>query len=873
MVDLTNSNPHSHRSSSLRGFLVLLDLISLTYIRRHPGRLLVVLLSVSLGVAAIVASGNLIRSAIVSTRSAWQVNADQADFHVANGFGGVPNELLEGLRSVQGVVAASAILARSAQLHLGSGTINIQILAFDLLGDDPIHRSNLGADEIEVRNESDFITKLNAILLERNFAEAHGFSIGSTLESEVQSGRQDLYVAGFMEPSPATASFGGAVAVMDLFSAQVFFGREGLVDAIDVRVMPTADVTAVENRLRAVVKDQATLTLSGGDSGELASLVSNLRLILGVPGVMAIVVGALVIYHTVSIAVSHRKPQLDVVRSLGISRKSLLALFAVEGLVVGVLGSGLGILMGFFAAGLASGIVRDTISSLYRPLAVSQLEISWSYLAIGLALGVGITMYAFVAPARSSIGNLVGLSVASASHRRWSDALRGARVGAALIPIGLFAGWLQNRGFAGEQLAAVATSGDALILLGSGLLIPTVLLGFSARTNVRLPRRLVLMRLGWLGLTSDPARTGVVITAVLVGSAYVMITVGPIGSLRHTVVNWMDRTQNADLVVAASGSIGFFPNSMSLPPQLWEILKEEPAVASVEPTSLVTQPFEDRWVVLVARRPAALGTRFPLEVISGDFRRGQESMEAGDGTIVSRHFAVQHGLEVGNTLVLRSPTGPVSLRVDAVVTDFSSADLGTIFVTPEFLKLRWREEGVSTYHLWLNGSSPEDVREKVISVLRPYCNCTVLTREELRLRITEVLDSMFYMAYALEVIAAIVMVVAVLSFFSITLDERQVQIDLMRTLGATRWQVTGSLIWEAVWIGILGSTIGSAVGGLLAWRMTETTIKAGGGFELDFVLPPDIVALTIGGAVAICVLSVLLQRGVGSASQAEISLQ
>lgn len=873
MVGLTNGNPHSRRSSSLRGFLVLLNLISLAYVRRHPGKLLVVLLSVSLGVAAIVASGNLIGTTLDSTRSAWQVNVDQADFRVANGFGGVPNELLKDLRNVEGVVTASAMLARSAQLHLESGTVNVQILAFDLLGDDPIHRNNLGADEIEVRDEGDFITKLNAILLERNFAEAHGLTIGSTLESEVQPGRRDLYVAGFMEPSPATAALGGAVAVMDLFAAQIFLAREGLVDAIDVRVMPTADVTAVGNRLRELVKDRATVTLSGGDSGELASLVSNLRLILGVPGVMAIVVGALVIYHAVSTAVSHRKPQLDVVRSLGISRKSLLALFAVEGFVIGALGSGLGILIGFLAAGLASGIVRDTISSLYRPLAVSQLEISWGYLTIGLALGVSITMYAFVAPARSSIDNLVGLSVVSASHRRWGEALRGARIGAVLIPIGLVVGGLQNRGFAGELLAAVATSADALILLGSGLLIPTLLLGFSAWTNVRLPSRLVLMRLGWQGLNADPARTGFVITSVLVGSAYVMITVGPIGSLRHTIVNWMDRTQNADLVVAASGSIGFFPNSISLPPQLWEILKEEPAVASVEPTSLVTQPFEDRWVVLVARRPTALGTRFPLEVISGDLRRGQESMAAGDGTIVSRHFAVQHDLEVGSTLVLRSPAGPVSLRVEAVVTDFSSADLGTVFVTPEFLRLRWREEGVSTYHLWLDGASPETVREKVISALRPYCSCTVLTREELRLRITEVLDSMFYMAYALEVIAAIVMVVAVLSFFSITLDERQVQIDLMRTLGATRWQVTGSLVWEAVWIGILGSTIGSGIGGLLAWRMTETTIKAGGGFELDFILPPDIVAVTIGGAVAICVLSVLLQRWVGSASQAEISLQ
>lgn len=870
----TRGDTDVNRASSLRGFLVLLRLISLSYLRRHPGRLLVVLLSIALGVAAIGASGNLIRSAIASIRSTWQVTIEGADFRVANGFGGVPEELLQEIRAVEGVGAASALLAETAQLQLKDGPVNLQILAFDFFGDDPIHRGGLGADQVEVPDETALLTRVNAILLERGFAERHGLELGDTIESELRAGRRGLYVAGYVEPSPASAAFGGAIAAMDLIAGQVLLDREGLFNAVDIQVAAGADLPAVEERLRQIATGRATVSASRGDSAEFTSLISNLRLILGVPGVMAIVVAALVIFHAVSAAVSRRKPQIDVVRSLGVSRNSLLALFSIEGLVVGFLGSSVGIFLGILATRLASDIVRTTIASLYQPLAATQIEISWTYLTIGLALGIGITLFAFLAPGRSAIGNLGGLSVVSVSRARWAEARRGAWIGAALIPLGLAAIWLQGD-FAGERLAAVAMSGDALVLLGSGLLVPVFLLALSARVPIKLPNRLVLMRLGWMGLSADPARTALVVTAVLIGSAYVMITVGPIVSLRHTIVSWMDRTQNADLVVAASGSIGFFPNSLALPPQLQEILEDLPVVVHAEPTSLITQPHKDRWAVVVARQPRALGSRFPLEVVSGDMTRGQEAMENMDGTIVSRHFAVQHELEVGDILDLRSPTGPVSLRVDAVVEDFSSADLGTVFVTPDHLMKRWREQGVNTYHLWIgsDGISVEKARTEIVAALLAHCSCTVLTRDELRSQITNVIDSMFYMAYALEAVAALVMVVAVLSFFSIALDERKDQINLLRTLGATRMRVTGSLLWEAAWIGLLGSSIGTAIGSLLAKRTTETTMNVGGGFELDFVLPLTTVAITIAGAVGICVFSVLIQRAIQAASNPGIHLK
>jgi putative ABC transport system permease protein len=123
---------------------------------------------------------------------------------------------------------------------------------------------------------------------------------------------------------------------------------------------------------------------------------------------------------------------------------------------------------------------------------------------------------------------------------------------------------------------------------------------------------------------------------------------------------------------------------------------------------------------------------------------------------------------------------------------------------------------------------------------------------------------MFYLAYALEVVAAVVMIIAVMSFFSITLSERAGEISTIHQLGATRRQLIGTLLWEAAIVGLLGSSLGCAIGIPLAQRMTWTTMRLGGGFEFDFVLPAETVAATILGAVLVCALAVLLQVLAGS---------
>lgn len=74
------------------------------------------------------------------------------------------------------------------------------------------------------------------------------------------------------------------------------------------------------------------------------------------------------------------------------------------------------------------------------------------------------------------------------------------------------------------------------------------------------------------------------------------------------------------------------------------------------------------------------------------------------------------------------------------------------------------------------------------------------------------LDSIFYTAYGLELVAILVTIAAVASFLIITLSERSEALEVLRGLGATRSQLVTSFVLEAIVVGLLGAALGCSLG-------------------------------------------------------------
>lgn len=827
----------------MRALLAAARHLSLPYTTRHTGRVVLVVIAVSLGVSTIVASGTLVESAVGSLEATWSLGTN-ADLRVANGFVGVDEKLLEAVRRVPGVAAADGLIVEVLRASLGGQSVNLQLLAIDIFAPGVLARG-LERNEGARIDDIAFLTHLNAIALPADFAARQGLDLGSVVEADTRTGRRSFYVAGIIPASRTSQALGGAVAVMDLLAAQRLFGRVGLLDAIEVELAAGADAEALRAQLAVLSAGQATVNLVGSRQPELASLVFNLRLILDTMGAIALVVGALIIYNAIEMMASERKAQIDLLWSLGASRRMLGLLLCSEALALAAVGIVAGIGVGIVLARLAMGAFESAVGTLYVPVLGSRFALSTGSVVAGASLALALTLLVSLRTATSAARASFVLTAASPSRARWRLARVLAGIGCLLVVFGLLVSGLYSYADSAEVLAALLIAGDIPVLLGIGLAVPVGLLALAplvarARTHLRSP----VLHLAWLGLTGDPARSAAVMAAVLVTVASVVNSAGVVGSIRSAVLDWLAESERADMIVSAAGSVPFLASAPPIPAELVDRLGTVPGIESVDSYRLVVQPYEDRWVIVAARDLDTYGTRQPIRLVAGELPRALRALRSGTGVLLSENLATRHGHEVGDEVELRTPSGAARFEVAGIVVDYSG-DLGTVVVADHVFRERWRDPGVTAIQVWLeDGVAPGDARDAVSAALGSHCDCTVLTRDEFRARADAVIDASFAAMYALQLVASAVMVVAVFAFFSISLSERRSQIEALSTIGATRRQIVTSILWEAGILGIVGASLGSAACLWLGRRLVEEGMRIGGGMVMEFVVPTDTMLLT-----------------------------
>ena len=105
-------------------------------------------------------------------------------------------------------------------------------------------------------------------------------------------------------------------------------------------------------------------------------VADSLRTVILVFGLVALAIGGRGIANTMQVPVNRRLPEAGVLKAIGLKGRQVMLVFLTEALVVGVVGSVLGILVGLGISYLAVRIWRDSSSS--TSLGASVRSLSWS---------------------------------------------------------------------------------------------------------------------------------------------------------------------------------------------------------------------------------------------------------------------------------------------------------------------------------------------------------------------------------------------------------------------------------------------------------------------------------------------------------------
>ncbi|RLG40216.1 MAG: hypothetical protein DRO05_06895, partial [Thermoproteota archaeon] len=179
---------------------------------------------------------------------------------------------------------------------------------------------------------------------------------------------------------------------LPLKTVQRFYGQEGIVNLIFVRVDDPQVAESVEEVLTReypelmVVETDQVMENVGSILGILDAVL------LGIGGISMLIAG-LSITNSIMMSVNEKVREIGILKTLGYTRREILLLFLLEGLVYSLVGGPIGVISGMLAARLMS-------SALSVKGYVLPLEFGAKSVAIGLAISFAVSLVASIPPAR-----------------------------------------------------------------------------------------------------------------------------------------------------------------------------------------------------------------------------------------------------------------------------------------------------------------------------------------------------------------------------------------------------------------------------------------------------------------------------------------
>jgi putative ABC transport system permease protein len=771
------------------------------------------LLAVALGVAVVVAIDLASDAATGSFRSSLETVAGKTDLEIT-ATGGVEAVWLGRLASLPYDAHFSPVMEGKAEVQeLGP----VPLYGVDLLG-------------------------------------ADGIVLSSRLARRVHSPELTFQLAGRAQRFPVSKTIedpSSEFLLMDLAEADRILGRAGKLDRIDVTVGAHEELARVEQAVRSLLPASYLVRRPGARSEENQRMLRAFRWNLRVLSYISLVVGAFLIYNTISISVVRRRAEIGVLRALGAARGTIFALFLGEAWILGLAGAAAGVGLGRWMAAGTVGLISATVNALFTTSRPAPVALTWSEAGAGMLTGAMVAILSAFGPARAAMQTAPTEAMRRGAYEHaarirwrrglgWAALLAAAAAGASQMPpVGGFPAFGYLSGFLAVGATAAAT--------------PAAVLAIHRATSA-LTRRRAESLLASRSLTASLARTSVIVAALATAIA-MMTSVGiMVGSFRETVALWLDLQLRADLYVrpAAASAAGEFP---PLAAEVVGTLESTPGVGAVDLFRATALEYGGQRATLagsnmeLARRYGRL--RFQN---GGDRETILRSLPGRDRAILSEPFANLHHIRAGEQLRIPIGAREVALTVAGIYYEYSSSQ-GYVVVDQSTLLKYLPGQPATSAAVYLKPGADAGAVQRAIERRAAGYGVAVTLNQELRRRSIAVFDRTFTITYALEAVAVLVgMLGAANSLLALALDRRR-ELGLLRYLGASSRQIRGMILTEAAFLGLLAILLGLALGFALSLLLVFVVNKQSFGWTTQFHPPRELLSGALAAVWCVTVLA------------------
>jgi len=848
--------------------------LSLAYIAQHQIRTLLVVLSITLGVAVLVATQGLSRGLKGGVQNAVNPLAAIADLLILKGGVGVPAALAAEIRAAQlpGIADAQPfVYARVSTVELenrptwifGIETPTNLAEAASFLENNTLKvKTQLRTPGLlELPRWSLALSKGEVALVSPDLLQGlQARNLDPTTLSLRNAGQTPRFViVGTVDFRDSDLPIAGSVVVLPLVSASrlCFPGQEVRVHQINVRLKPGADPTEVQSVLQRWLGDRADVQTPQGNREMVSNVTAGLELGMLIGSAGALVVGLFLVYNALSVSVAERRHDIGILRSVGATRGQIARLFLLESFCMGLLGSGLGLPLGSFLAWLSIKPLAGVISEMLVPIENASIQLPWWLLFAALVSGTVVAVLAALIPALQAAQEEPAQAVRRVPlHSTLATTL--LHLAIVLLLLGGGTAAVAFRGMLPPLFGIFA--GIILLLVGTLALTP-LLTGVLGRLVQPLFRFVFGLegRLAADNLLRSPVRTGIVIAALAATTGLLIQTSGFLKSTREAINDWIEEKIAADLFVSCGSSVTAGGSALTMDPALADKLAEYPEIDIVLPVRLQRLDFVSpvdrlpKIIWLVALDLAALERGTTRPALAQGFARLPRLREPGT-VAVSENFARLYRVQSGDRLTLPGKDGNLEVEVVGTVVDYSW-NRGTVVMNLPWYQEKFGDSQVDIFDLFLKpGSDLQQMKTKLKERFEKTEAVFVVDRPEVYREVNAGLNKVYSLAYAQQMVIGLVSLLGVISALFISVLQQKRQLGLLRAVGATRSQILRMVLAEALLMGSIGASIGIGIGLGLQWYVIYVMVLD----ESGFLFPMRVPWLEGGLVSAACICSAAL---------------
>jgi len=670
-------------------------------------------------------------------------------------------------------------------------------------------------------------------------------AVGQTLKVTVDDGEnqavKEFTVSGLTnDPHGSYSKYGGAAlttfdGLANLSRAldkTASFNADSLLVAIDPAIHPgTPTFDQVQEHISAITDGAKVSTLEQLTADSLKAVTGDSNIIMTAVlafAAVALLVAALVISNTFQVLVAQRARTLALLRCVGANTKQIKRSVLVEALILGVIASAGGIVVGILLVEVILwGVGLANISAAVPTSVGVPLTAIW----VPLLAGTVVTVLASLVPARvaTRVAPLAALRPIEGVAETRGRAGKIRTVFSALLVFGgvalMVLGFVQRDSSITTAVIAGLLGGASSfvgLIISAVLWVPSVVAGFG----LLFKRFGAPARLASANIARNPRRTASTATALFIGVTLVSLLSIGASTATATMNKELDKTFPIDLQAQFYGN----PDDEASNQDAISQIRSLPGVAAVATSRWVIGQYAtelnmtDEWtnstgfyeissdVNSVLRNPSAFAALAPGKVLTSGMypplKEGEKVQLFYSGTNeVEGSAEKQPGWNTRMEFAVGGTNNMGGFLLETADFDkfLANAQVDPKSVTTGYAFIKIADDA--------NVSDTVDAVRDILSNTNSSLDGAAMQRQMFQ----DVINVMLLVLVGLLGVAVLIALIGVANTLSLSIIERRRENATLRAVGMSRRQLRFSLAYEGMLIAGIGAFVGVLLGGIYAW--------------------------------------------------------